>query len=140
MKYYIKRKNKIQGPFSIEELKARTLLPTALVRAENTEEWSRADSCGELEEAVVPMPNTWWLISLITLFICLPFGIVGLLRAYRIQNLYHEGRVAEANLLSQDTGRLIKVGIACGLLLYLAMLAFHGAAIIKSLKAEGFFF
>ena len=70
MKYYIKRKNKVQGPFSKEELKARTLLPTALVRTENSEEWVRADHCKELEETVVPMPNTWWLISLITVFVC----------------------------------------------------------------------
>lgn len=140
MKYYIKRKNKVQGPFSKEELQARTLLPTALVRMENSEEWVRADHCKELEETVVPMPSTWWLISLITVFICLPFGIVGLLRAYRIQDLYHEGKIAEARVMSQDTGRLIKIGIACGLLLYLMLLAFHGAAIIKSLNTEGIFF
>lgn len=136
MKYYIKRKNKAQGPFSKEELRKRILKPSALVHDEQSETWIRADQCPDLEDVITPCPNTWWLASVMTLFICLPFGIVGLLRAYQIHDLYRLGKLTEARVLSQETGRWIKIGIACGLILYLIILAFHGAAIIKTLFTE----
>lgn len=140
MKYYIKRKNKPQGPYTKEDLRKRMLKPSTLIHDESSELWVRADQCKELEDVIVPAPNTWFLASVLTLFICLPFGIVGLLKAYQIQDLYRTGKITEARVMSQETARWIKIGIACGLIIYVMVLAFHGAAIIKTLGIEKGFF
>lgn len=140
MKYYIKRKNKPQGPYTKEDLRKRILKPSTLIHDESSELWVRADQCKELEDVIIPAPNTWFLASVLTLFICLPFGIVGLLKAYQIQDLYRMGKITEARVMSQETARWIKIGIAFGLIIYVMVLAFHGAAIIKTLGIEKGFF
>lgn len=44
-----------------------------------------------------PMPKTWLVESiLVTLFCCLPFGIVGIINATKIESLYYSGHYEQA--------------------------------------------
>lgn len=133
MKYYIKTKNQAQGPFSIEELKKQMLAPAVRIRTEDSDVWIRADHCHELKDHLAPAPNNWLIVSIITLFICLPFGLLGLIRAGQIQYYYRTGHVTQAKVLSIETRRWLLIGIACSVIFYLIIILFYGASILKTL-------
>lgn len=75
-----------------------------------------------------PMPKTWLAESiLVTLFCCLPFGIVGIVNAAAVSGAYTAGRYEEALQKSQSAGKWTKIGFWCGLvvitLYFIAMFA-----------------
>lgn len=63
-----------------------------------------------------PMPKTWLAESiLVTLFCCLPFGIVGIVNAAAVSGAYTAGRYEEALQKSQSAGKWTKISFWCGL-------------------------
>jgi hypothetical protein len=72
-------------------------------------------------------PKSWMVESILVLiFCCLPFGIVGVVYASKVDGLYHSGRYAEAEQASRDAGKWTKIGFFLGLAviaLYIILIA-----------------
>jgi H+/Cl- antiporter ClcA len=66
-------------------------------------------------------PKTWLLESiLVTIFCCLPFGIVGIVYASKVTSLFASGQVQQSMEASHNAKRWVTiafiVGIVCGIL------------------------
>lgn len=61
-------------------------------------------------------PKSWLIESiLVTLFCCLPFGIVGIINASNVESRFYAGDVAGAQRASQEAGKWTKIGFWIGL-------------------------
>jgi hypothetical protein len=61
-------------------------------------------------------PKSWLIESiLVTLFCCLPFGIVGIINASKVESRFYAGDVAGANQASADAGKWTKIGFWAGI-------------------------
>lgn len=138
MEFYILNNNEKEGPFSVEALAAKNLSPNTLVWAVGYREWKPAKNVPELNDVLYstppsppaqpPMPKTWLVESiLVTLFCCLPFGIVGIVNAVKVDTLYYAGQYDEALYRSTQAKKWIQWGFFVGLagtIIYGAFLAF----------------
>ena len=52
---------------------------------------------------------------LVTLFCCLPFGIVGIINAARVENAFYSGDEMEAERLSREALKWSKIGLFVGI-------------------------
>lgn len=52
---------------------------------------------------------------LVTLFCCLPFGIVGIINAARVENAFYSGDEMEAERLSRQALKWTKIGLFVGI-------------------------
>jgi hypothetical protein len=68
-----------------------------------------------MENAQKPPKN--WLIEsiLVTIFCCLPLGIVGIINASKVESKFYAGDIAGANQASADAGRWTKIGFFVGI-------------------------
>lgn len=135
MSYFICNGPK-EGPFELGELKHQHLKPDTLVLDTQTGKWQKADEIEEISNLLnqkrewdnpskMEMPKTWLVESILaTLFCCLPFGLVGLIKAANVSTLYQAGKYAEATVTSQEAGKWTKISIAVGIILGLIYLAF----------------
>jgi hypothetical protein len=77
-----------------------------------------------------PLPKTWLVESiLVTLFCCLPFGIVGIINAAKVESKYNAGDVDGAYRASEEAGKWTKIGFWIGLVvvvIYIAFMVFAG--------------
>lgn len=63
-----------------------------------------------------PPPKNWLVESiLVTLFCCLPFGIVGIINASSVNTKYAAGDYAGAQHASEQAGKWTKIGFFVGL-------------------------
>ena len=61
-------------------------------------------------------PKNWLVESiLVTLFCCLPFGIVGIVNAANVNSRFDAGDFAGADRASKEAGKWTKVGFWVGL-------------------------
>ena len=61
-------------------------------------------------------PKTWLVESiLVTLFCCLPFGIVGIIKASQVESQFRVGNYTGAQQSSADAGKWTKIGFFAGL-------------------------
>ena len=61
-------------------------------------------------------PKTWMAESiLVTLFCCLPFGIIGIVKASNVTSLYAAGNVDAAMVASADAKKWTTIGFICGI-------------------------
>ena len=71
-------------------------------------------------------PKTWLAESIfVTLFCCLPFGIIGIIYASKVENLFTSGMYEMAQKASSDAAKWTKIGFITGLvatLIYLVIL------------------
>lgn len=76
-------------------------------------------------------PKNWLVESiLVTIFCCLPFGIVGIVNAAQVNSRYAAGDYDGANRASAEAGKWVKIGFGVGLAviaLYVAAVLFFGA-------------
>ena len=81
-------------------------------------------------------PKNWLVESiLVTILCCLPFGIVGIVYAAKVDGLYRQGQIAEAEKASRDAGKWTKIGFFIGLagvVIYLILMAIGVAGGIMS--------
>ncbi len=65
----------------------------------------------------VPQPPKTWLVEsiLTTLFCCMPFGIVGIVYASKVESLYQNGLYDQAQKASEDAGKWTKLSFWLGL-------------------------
>lgn len=135
MSYFICNGPK-EGPFELGELMHQHLKPDTLVLDTQTGQWQKANEIEEIafllnqkkeqeHPSKTEMPKTWLVESILaTLFCCLPFGLVGLIKAANVGTLYQAGKYAEAVVASQEAGKWTKISIAVGIILGLLYLAF----------------
>ena len=61
-------------------------------------------------------PKNWLAESiLVTIFCCLPFGIVGIVNASQVNTKYAAGDYAGAERASQEAGKWTKIGFFIGI-------------------------
>ena len=61
-------------------------------------------------------PKTWLAESiLVTIFCCLPFGIVGIVNASKVSALYAQGRYSEAEMRSANAKKWVKIAFIIGI-------------------------
>lgn len=62
-------------------------------------------------------PKTWLAESiLVTIFCCLPFGIVGIVNASKVSALYAQGKYAEAEIRSANAKKWVKIAFIIGII------------------------
>ncbi|MBG8555164.1 CD225/dispanin family protein [Hymenobacter guriensis] len=84
-----------------------------------------------------PPPKNWLVESiLVTIFCCLPFGIVGIINAANVNSSIARGDYAGALDASQKAGKWTKIGFFVGLggivLYILFMFVFGGLAMMNA--------
>ena len=88
-----------------------------------------------------PRPKNWLVESiLVTLFCCLPFGIVGIINAANVNSKYDGGDIDGALRASAEAGKWTKVGFWIGIglvVLYVALMVLGiGGAILGAAALE----
>ena len=75
-------------------------------------------------------PKTWMAESiLVTLFCCLPFGIIGIINAAKVSSLFASGQADAAMQASKSAGKWTKIGFFLGIaccILYILCVALFG--------------
>lgn len=154
MEYYILVNGGKQGPFSLEELYTKKISPNTMVWKTGMTDWTMAKNMPELADLLaslppeppefntgkeqgsnqVTMPKTWLVESiLVTLFCCLPFGIVGIVYSTQISSFYNHGNFAAAEEASRNAGKWTKIGFFTGLAVYVIYFLFYlilGASLV----------
>jgi len=70
-------------------------------------------------------PKTWLVESiLVTLFCCLPFGIIGIINAAKVESRFYAGDVEGAIRASEEAGRWTTIGFWIGLIAVVAYFFF----------------
>ena len=126
MKYYMHIGGQQVGPYEENELPSHGLTASTKVWREGMPDWVAASQVPELSHllppsqqppsyqpqpgygpqqpygAQPPMPDTYmvWAV-LVTVFCCLPFGIVSIVKASQVSSLYSQGRYQEAVAASE---------------------------------------
>ncbi len=154
--FYTDGKEKF-GPFTFEELKEKEISRETLIWFEGLNEWKSAGEISELKDifTILPPPvknetinknntmenqnlnqnqppKTWLLESiLVTILCCLPFGIVGIVNASKVESKFYAGDIEGANRASQEAGKWTKIGFWVGLavgIIYLIIIAVGAAS------------
>jgi hypothetical protein len=145
--YYYTDGKERYGPFSLEELSGRKISGDTLVWKEGMADWMPARQVDELQtllvssgpstvppptfsmQSVPELPPKNWLVEsiLVTLLCCLPFGIVGIINATKVESLWNAGQRNEALKASQEAAKWVKIAFFSGIVvigLYLLMMVF----------------
>lgn len=157
MNYYIANNGKAEGPYTPEQLRQMGLNASTMVWNETMSGWMAAGQVPDLtpylngaapfaapgftggnnfsapiQETPAVCPKTWLVESiLVTLFCCLPFGIVGIVKASQVESLFHRGDYQGALQSSKDAGKWTKIGFFLGLagtLIYLILVIIGAVA------------
>ena len=81
-------------------------------------------------------PKTWMTESiLVTIFCCLPFGIVGIDNASKVSSLYAQGNYTAAQQASSNAKRWTKIGFFVGLAFIVIYLLVYGITIFSILNS-----
>lgn len=148
-----------EGPYTVDELRSRAITPATLVYNEELGKWTAAGDVPELStylfggaqnplttpnggyqtcsqtQAASGMPEpvrpkTWLAESiLVTLFCCLPFGIVAIVKAAGVDSKFNSRDYQGAMQASKDAGTWVKWSFICGLagaLIYIFLIVIGG--------------
>lgn len=84
-------------------------------------------------------PKNWLVESiLVTLFCCLPFGIVGIINAANVNSKFDAGDLAGADKASQEAGKWTKIGFfvgIAGIVIYLLVVFVFGVSMFGAAAA-----
>lgn len=85
-----------------------------------------------MEENV--QPKTWLVESiLVTLFCCLPFGIVGIVNAAKVNSLYASGNIETAQQASATAAKWTKIGFIVGIVVIIVYAISYGVMLKSAL-------
>ncbi|MBM6661471.1 CD225/dispanin family protein [Marseilla massiliensis] len=85
-----------------------------------------------MEENV--QPKTWLVESiLVTLFCCLPFGIVGIVNAAKVNSLYASGNIEAAQQASATAAKWTKIGFIVGIVVIIVYAIGYGVMLKSAL-------
>jgi len=139
------------GPFTLEELKEEALTRDTKIWYQGLTDWTVAEGIPELADSfqtppkVTPPdapkptvqtvnrdhasssgqpPKTYLLESiLVTLFCCLPLGIVGIVSASSVESKFYANDIEGAKLASQTAKKWVNlsviIGLVCGFIYFL---------------------
>ncbi len=114
--YYLSVDGEKMGPYTFEDLKKIPITAKTLVWVEDKGVWSEAKDLNELS-SLLPQytdsdlsastykapPKTWFIESiLVTIFCCMPFGVVGLVYAIQVRSMIEIGRLDLAEKFSKQ--------------------------------------
>ena len=136
--YYVLTDNVKRGPFSIDELSNQNITKDTLIWKHGLEQWTKAQDMQELSTLLsylpptppenMPMPKTWLVESIcVTCLCCIPFGIIGIVNATKIESCYQRGNFEQALYHSKQAKKWTLVGfftaiaIICIYLIILAL-------------------
>lgn len=141
-KYLIAVDGKQDGPYEVTELAGKGLTADTLVWTEGMTEWQPAGNIPELTGYITPVqplqnmassqelamqPKTYLVESiLVTIFCCLPFGIVGIIKASSVSSKFQAGLHAEAVQASKDAKKWTMWGFFIGLVIGIIYLCVYG--------------
>lgn len=75
-------------------------------------------------------PKTWLVESiLVTLFCCLPLGIVGIVYAAKVNSLYAAGLTEAAQQASAKAGKWTKLGFFLGIIMIILYAVLYGTTL-----------
>lgn len=147
MEYYILTNGEKQGPFSLEQLREQMITRETMVWRAGLDEWMPACKVYELADLLrelppdIPreqpstMPHTWLAESiLVTIFCCLPLGIVGIVYAAKVEARFLAGQYELAQEYSRKARLWTLVGLCATVipfLIYLAVIAIAGIGAIS---------
>ncbi|MDR0754014.1 MAG: CD225/dispanin family protein [Prevotellaceae bacterium] len=138
-KYFYSDGSNSFGPFTLEELKEQSINRETPVWFQGLSEWKKAGDIAELNEIfkfVPPTitkpnlyskkmenntqnqfpPKTWLLESILTtLLCCLPFGIVGIVNAAKVESRFYAGDIEGAERYSREAKKWTLVSFWIGL-------------------------
>jgi len=140
-KYYYTDGKERFGPFTLEELGAKNISKETMVWMEGLADWIPAGNLAELQSLFLqsgpqippigvpyqPMmmekpPKNWLVESiLVTILCCLPFGIVGIINATKVETLWNTGQRDAAIKASQDAGKWVRIGFFVGIATYIVV-------------------
>jgi len=155
--YYTDGKERF-GPYSLDELKNKSITQETLVWKEGLVDWVPARNLADLQALFQTIPDFQtfpnvpynapavagtrpknWLVEsiLVTLFCCLPFGIIGIIHATKVDTFWTSGQYDEAYKSSKEAAKWVKLGAICGFVLIVlyALLMIFG--VIASLGGSG---
>lgn len=135
--FYTDGTNKF-GPFTLEELREENITRETKVWFQELGEWKTAGTIPELSEIfkLVPPPITktssnfnnmditnnqkppkTWLVEsiLVTLFCCLPLGVVGIINASKVESRFYAGDIEGANSSSANAKQWTLISFFIGL-------------------------
>lgn len=144
--YYYTDGKKRFGPFTIDELKDKQITPETLVWKEGLPDWVPATTLSDLQilfpveehevnvggtvlkgQQLVLPPKNWLVESvLVTIFCCLPLGIVGIILSLLVDTMWREGHRDAAVRISKEAGRWVRYGFIFGIiaiLLYMILIS-----------------
>lgn len=79
-------------------------------------------------------PKTWLVESiLVTLFCCLPFGIVGIVNAAKVNSLYASGNIEAAQQASATAAKWTKIGFIVGIVVIIVYAISYGVMLKSAL-------
>ena len=141
------------GPFSITDLKEKDIKRNTKVWTQGMNEWQEAGNIPDLEEllALTPPPfskekmkletvsqdpvsqqtrkyppKTWLVESiLVTLFCCLPFGIVGIINAAKVESRFYIGDEEGAKQASAEARRWTLISFWIGVVCCFLVIAYY---------------
>ncbi|MEP6647908.1 MAG: CD225/dispanin family protein [Saprospiraceae bacterium] len=145
--YYYTDGKERYGPFTIEQLRGRNITPETLTWKEGMPDWLAAKNLSDLQTLFMTsesigstppvimtppfreMPPKNWLVEsiLVTICCCLPFGIVGIVNATKVEALWNTGQKEAALKASQEAGKWVKIGFFTGIIviaLYIILVFF----------------
>lgn len=144
-KYYYSDGTNRFGPFTLDELRRKSITRETKVWFQGLGDWQSAGTIPELSDILnlVPPPITitnlnintmdnlnnqtppkTWLIEsiLVTLFCCLPLGIAGIINASKVESRFYAGDISGANRHSaaakQWTTTSLWLGIVIGVIYF----------------------
>ena len=159
MKYYMHIGGQQVGPYEENELPSHGLTASTMVWREGMPDWVAASQVPELSHLLPPsqqppsyqpqpsygpqqpygvqppMPDTYmvWAV-LVTVFCCLPFGIVSIVKASQVSSLYYQGNYAEARAASRAARNwAIASAVSSGAIVLVYVAVFFGAVLIEQL-------
>ncbi len=158
MEYYIYNNNEAKGPFSVELLEKYRIPANTLVSSENGTEWVEASTVIELRGAIddvatptiltnqydsqqqnsttafEPSPKNWLVESIISmLFCCLPFGLISLIYATKVDNLYAKRDYDGAKKASDSAKLWFNMSWVTGLIITIIYIIISTTVIVNDL-------
>lgn len=146
------------GPYSFEELRGKKISRNTMVWFHPMKDWQPAGEIPELEELFIMEPpevksgrsgrvmtdqiytvhnrppRTYLVESiLVTFFCCMPFGIVGIINAARVESQFNSGDLEGAKRSSEEAGRWTKIGFWLGIAIVMVYLVFMLFGIVFNL-------
>lgn len=127
--FYQNSEGRADGPVSLDELRrylhGGTITPETMVWKEGMPDWQplRLILAGgnppvpALSQQRPPMPDTHLLQAiLVTLFCCMPLGIVAIIKSAQVESLHYKGLYDEAQRASDESARWGMWGFLCALI------------------------